>query len=70
MTIKAISDRFRTAFLNSGDGFLLLRNWAIESGYFGGFLCFETNLLPFLGVKFEAIVGISIKLMDDPLFFA
>jgi hypothetical protein len=69
MTIKAISDRSLTAFLSSGDGFLLLRNCAIESGYLGGLLYLETNLLPFLGVRFEAIVGISRKLMDDPLFF-
>jgi hypothetical protein len=69
MTIKIISDRSLTSFLSSDDGFLLLRNCAIESGYFGGFLCLETNLLPFLGVGFEAIVGISRKLMDDPLFF-
>jgi hypothetical protein len=69
MTIKAISDRSLTAFLSSGDNSLLLRNRAIESGYFGGFLCLETNLLPFLGVRFEAIVGISRKLTDDPLLF-
>jgi hypothetical protein len=69
ITIKAISDRSLTAFLSSGDGCLLLRNCAIESGYFGGFLCLEKNLLPFLGVRFEAMVGISRKLMDDPLFF-
>jgi hypothetical protein len=69
LTIKAISDRSVTAVLSSGDRVLLLRNYAIKSGYFGGFLCLETNLLPFLGVRFEAIVGISRKLMDDPLFF-
>jgi hypothetical protein len=69
MTIKAISDRSLTAFLSSGGRFLLFRNCAIESGYSGGFLCLEMNLLPFLGVKFEAMVGISRKLMDDPLFF-
>jgi hypothetical protein len=69
MTIKAISDRSSTSFLSSGDGVLLLRHCAVESGYFGDFLCLETNLLPFLGVRFKAIVGISRKLMDDPLFF-
>jgi hypothetical protein len=69
MTIKAISGRSLTAFLSSHDGFMLLRNCAIEPGYFGGFLCLEMNLLPFLGVRFEAIIGISRKLMDDPLFF-
>jgi hypothetical protein len=69
MTIKTISDRSLTAFLSNGDGFLLLTNCIIESGYFGCFLCFETNLLSFLGVRFEAIVGISRKLMDDLLLY-
>jgi hypothetical protein len=69
MTIKTISDRSLTTFLSSGDDFLLSRNCAIESGHFGGFLCLETNLLPFLGVRFEAIVGISRKVMGGPLFF-